>query len=141
VLATAGLGDDILLWAMPSGELVGALSGHEVAVLSVGFIQEGRHLVSLGYEKAVKLWETETWEETRTLRLDGPGVRGMVPAPDGRTVAVGAEGEVQLWSLSGELQERLPVGVKGVSGLAFSPDGTGLAVGAADGRIRVWGLE
>jgi WD40 repeat protein len=55
---------------------------------------------------------------------------------------VGAEGEVQLWSLEGgELKERFPVGVKGVSGLAFSPDGTGLAVGAADGRIRVWAVE
>ncbi|MGD2148175.1 MAG: WD40 repeat domain-containing protein [Anaerolineae bacterium] len=141
-LATAGLGDEISLWALPSGGLVGALSGHEIAVLSLAFVDGGERLVSLGYEKTVRAWATGTWEERIVLPLNGPTVRGMAMAPSEDTVAVAAEGEVQLWSLaSGELRERVAIGVKGVGGMAFSSDGKRLAVGGADGRIRVFGLE
>ena len=141
-LATAGLGDNISLWALPSGEPIGVLSGHEMAVLSLAFIDGGTRLVSLGYDKTVRVWDAGAWQQRSVLPLEGPTVRGMAMAPGEDMVAVAAEGEVQLWSLAGgELLERVAIGVKGVSGVAFSPDGTRLAVGGADGRIRVFGLE
>ena len=140
-LATAGLGGDISLWALPAGEKIGALSGHEVAAWSLAFVHVGRFLVSLGYEGTIKFWDTESWGEARTLRPEEPGVRGLAFSPDEELLALSMEGKVQLWSVGEWAQQaELSVGTKSVSSLAFAPDGRWLAVGAADKKIRVWAL-
>ena len=140
-LATAGLGDEIGLWALPSGERMGALAGHQVAVTSLASIHGGRTLVSMGHERSIKFWDTGTWQETQTLLLDAPSVRGMAFSHDERLLAVSTEHEIQLLSVdSGTLQAALSVSPKSVSALAFSPDGRWLAAGAADRKIRVWDL-
>jgi WD40 repeat protein len=142
ILATAGLGDDILIWSLPSGEPVGTLSGHKTAVMSLAFINEGRRLVSLGYEQAIRFWDTRTWREVREERASAKGLRGLAFSPDERIAALSLESRVQLWSVEKwALQEELPVGTKVVNGMAFSPDGGWFAAGAADKRIRVWELE
>jgi WD40 repeat protein len=140
-LATAGLGDDIALWSLPSSELLGTLAGHQTAVGSLQFVDGGRTLVSLGYEQAIKFWDTTTWQEARSLRADAPGVRGLAFSPDEKIVALSLESRVQLWSVDDwSLQAELPVSTKVVNGMAFSPDGRWFAAGAADGKIRVWTL-
>lgn len=146
VLATGGLGGQILLWALPSGEPLIALPGHETAVLALRALDGGRTLASLGYEGVARFWDTKGWDEVRNLKLtSGPGpagapaVRGMAFAPDEKTVAVALEGVVQLWSIEeARLVEELPVSTRAVNGMAFSPDGRWLAAGAADGKIRIW---
>jgi WD40 repeat protein len=140
-LATAGLGDEIGLWSLPDGKPLGTLAGHQTAIGSLTFLDEGRSLASLGYEQTIRFWDTATWQEVRAVRSDTPGVRGMVFAPGEATVALSLEGKVQLWSVpEWALQVELPVGTKVVSAMAFSADGRWLAVGAADRKIRVWQL-
>jgi WD40 repeat protein len=141
MLATAGLGDDILLWSLPSGTSLATLSGHRIAVGSLTFVGEGRFLVSLGYEQTIKFWNTETWQAARTLR-PAAGVRGMAFSPDEKTIALSMESKVQLWSAEDwALRAELPISTKAVNGMAFSPDGRWLAVGAADGMIRIWDMS
>jgi WD40 repeat protein len=141
VLATAGLGDDIALWSLPTGDPLGTLSGHRIAVLALAAIDEGRTLVSLGYEQAIRFWEVKSGQMVRSHVLAGTGARAMRFSPDERTLALGLEGRVQLWSVADwALRAELPVGTKALYGSAFSPDGRWLAVGAADGKIRVWAL-
>ena len=140
-LATSGLGDDIYLWTLPSGEQTGMLSGHEVAVGSLGFIGEGRTLVSMGYEGTIKFWNTTNWQETRSVTPDQPGLRGLVFSPDEQVMAISMESKVQLWSVEDwTLKGEIPISTKAVNGMAFSPDGRWLAVGAADKKIRIWEL-
>ena len=140
-LAAVGLGGDISLWALPAGEKIGVLSGHEVAAWSLAFVHAGRFLVSFGYEGTIKFWDTESWEEARTLRPQAPGVRGLAFSLDEALIALSMEGKAQLWSVEEwALQAELPVSTKSVSSVAFAPDGRWLAVGAADKKIRVWAL-
>jgi len=146
VLATGGLGGQILLWALPSGEPLISLPGHQTAVVALRALNGGRTLASLGYEGVARFWDTKSWDEVRSLRI-APGtgstgalaVRGMAFAPDEKTMAVALEGKVQLWSVEeARLLEELPVSTRAVNGMAFSPDGRWLAAGAADGKIRIW---
>ena len=138
-LAAAGLGGDISIWALPSGERIATLSGHQTAVMSLVFAHRGRSLVSLGYEQEVRFWDTGTWRAARVLQVPGVGARGLVLSPDERTAAVTVEGRVQLWAVADwSLEAELPVSVKALYGTTFSPDSHWLATGAADGNIRVW---
>ena len=110
--------------------------------MSLEFIDDGRHLVSLGYDQSIKLWDTSSWREVRELRADDPGVRGMAFSPDENIIALSLESRVQLWSADNwRLKTELPVDTKVVNGMAFSPDGRWFAIGAADRKIRVWELE
>ena len=124
---------------MPSGQSIGTLSGHQTAVRSLSFIDEGRTLVSLGYEESIRFWDTATWQETRTVRSSASGVRGMALSPDETQLALSLESRVQIWSLAGwELAAELPVSTKVVSAMTFSPDGRWFVAGGADKKVRVW---
>jgi WD40 repeat protein len=107
---------------------------------SLAFTKDGRYLASVGYEQTAKLWSTEDWTVVRSLDLAArPGFLAI--APDDRTLAIGTEYKVLLWSVEdGGSSVKLPVSVKGVYQLAFSGDGKWLAMAAADGKVRVWEL-
>lgn len=139
ILATCGLGDEIYLWHLPSGERAGELTGHKTAVMNVRFVQNGRYLMSLGYEQTIRFWDTETWQETRMLRPEVPSARGIVFSHDEQLAALLLEGRVDIMSVAKwtKLNE-LAISAKSVGSAAFSPDGRWLAVGAADRKIRVW---
>jgi WD40 repeat protein len=138
-LATGGLGDEIALWSLPSGERTGTLAGHKAAVLHLSFLGEGGQLVSMGHEGDIRFWDTSTWETTRLLEGAAEGVRGLTFSPGEAQVALPLESKVQLRSVDDwALQEELPIETKVVSSVAYSPDGRQLAVGAADRKIRVW---
>ena len=121
------------------GEQIGTLSGHKVAVGSLNFINEGHHLVSLGYDQTIKVWDANQWRELQTIQLNVAGVRGMVLSPNEKLAAISMESKVQLWLVAEwRLQAELPISTKAVGGMAFSPDGRWLAVGAANKKIRIW---
>lgn len=139
VLATCGLGDEINLWHLPSGESAGQLTGHKTAVMNVKFVEDGRYLMSFGYEQTIKFWDTETWDVARVVRPMVPSSRGIVLSDDEELAAVLLEGRVDIMSVKDWTQQgELAFTAKSVGSAAFSQDGRWLAVGAADRKIRIW---
>jgi WD40 repeat protein len=95
----------------------------------------------LGYEQAIKQWDTALWRETKSIRPKSPLARAVVFSPDERQAAVSLEGRVDLYNTAEwELTAQLPISTPAVNGVAFSPDGKWLAVGAADKKIRIFEL-
>jgi WD40 repeat protein len=139
LLATCGLGDEIFLWYLPTGAQAGVLTGHKTAVMNLKFVQNGRFLMSIGYEQTIKFWDTNTWKEARMLRPEVPTARGIAFSHDEKLAALLLEGRVDIMDLeSWSKLKELTIGAKSVGSAAFSPDGRWLAVGAADRKIRVW---
>ena len=142
LLATGGLGDNVSLWRLPSGEKEGELTGHKTAVINVRFSQDGEQLVTLGYEQTLKFWDTATWQELRSLQPSTPTSRGIIFSDDERMAALLLEGRVDVMSVGDwSTVHDFRLSPKSVGSAAFSPDGRWFAVGAADRRIRIWPMD
>jgi WD40 repeat protein/serine/threonine protein kinase len=113
---------------------------HTGAVWGVAFSPGGDRLVSGGMDKAVRIWNANTWEEVVTLRDPTGGVTALALSPDGRQVATGGtDATVKIWDIaSGELLRTLHGHMHWVVGVAFSPDGRQVASCSLDGTVKLW---
>jgi WD40 repeat protein len=137
-LAVAGLGEQISIWQLPTGRPIGRVEGHKIAVLYLGFIQDGRYLVSLGQEGDIIFWDTRTWQQERITTPDIP-VRTIAFDRTDNLIALSSEGKIQIRRVSDwQLVVEVKPGARVIPAISFSPDGHWLAVGAADKKIRVW---
>jgi WD40 repeat protein len=138
-LATGGLGDNIEVWNIQTGELYQTLVGHQTAILSIKYIHDGDRLFTIGYEGTVLYWRTSKWEVESSFNVGVDKLRGAyIPSGD-KIVAVVGEGRIHFRHLEDwKMVYDLDIGTKAVNGVSLSPDGLWFAVGAADKKIRVW---
>ncbi|MEV6957832.1 WD40 repeat domain-containing protein [Streptomyces sp. NPDC051207] len=144
-LASTGADRSVRLWHLPRTTLTDFTN----PLTSVAYSPDGALLAAASTDDAlVRLWDVRRPGQPRRLPRPLTGheaeVMTVAFAPDGRTVASGAQdGTVRLWSVaspsrpapSGTLRAAHPGGVLSV---AFSPDGRTLATAGGDGRIRLW---
>jgi len=124
--------------------------GHSAIVKKIRFTRDGKRLISIGGDKAIRIWDTDFGALRRTIRGqigDGPvgKLYAMALSPVGRILAVGGYGkppdygEIRLFLLESGKQIGLLEGHKStIHSLAFNPDGDLLASGSADDSIRLW---
>lgn len=95
----------------------------------------GRAVVCGGRDGSVVL----SHGATVTLRESGPAVRAVIFAPDGETIAVGAQGDaITFYAVATGQQSGAIAGKFFVRGLAYSPDGRVLAAALSDGTCLLW---
>ena len=139
VLASAGIGGDILLWDVDSGETVGALEGHTTAAGSLQLDPDGDRLWSLGYDGRILVHSLADRSIEREIEVAEARPFMMCLSTDGSRLGMTYSGGAAVYST--EPFERIGAAttkVKGMYGVAFSPDGSLLAAASADGKTRVW---
>src|SRR5262249_13514413 len=109
------------------------------------FSPDGRQLASASWDGSVKLWDTATGLEIRTLRGHGDQVLGVAFHPDGQRLAsCSTDKTVKIWdSVSGQELLTLKGHTSLVYTVSFSPDGHRLASAGAGGglaepTVRLW---
>jgi RNA polymerase sigma factor (sigma-70 family) len=132
----------LVLWEVPTGKKVREFRGHEKTVSSLAFTPDGLHLLSLSWDRTIRLWEVATGREIRRWPIQGGWQLAL--SPDGKTVAgmthVPSGYAFTLWDVATGAKIRdLPlVGDQdGSKTVAFSPDGKTLASGG-DRVLRLW---
>jgi WD40 repeat protein len=136
-LATGSLDQTARLWDTSVRRQPDILRKPRERSNCVAFSPDGK-LLATNAGSTVTVRDTARAEEVGTRLHHGTPVRGVAFFPDGRTLAsAGADGKVQLWSVSSRQELAAFQAKKGpIASLALSPDGRFLAV--AGGGVSVW---
>jgi WD40 repeat protein/tRNA A-37 threonylcarbamoyl transferase component Bud32 len=145
-LATAGGDGTAKVWNLKTRAVIRTLDADTDFVYSVAFHPEGTHVAAAGADRQVRVWDLTTGHEV--FRRPGfVGIHygtayGVAFSPDGRRLAAGNEGVVNLWDWrNGQLLRSLPGHEKRAISVAFSPDGRRLASGSWSGGVMIWDAE
>jgi WD40 repeat protein len=145
--SAAGYGEDIRMWALPSGRAAARPPGKLAEFTSdwePALSPDGRTLAVLGPGLDIEIIDVRTGRRRVSLPNPGEVLFGVRFTPDGRFV-VGADsrGSVRLWSTA----TWRPAGrvLRGQSGAVYwhavSPDSHTLATGSTDGIMRLFDLR
>jgi WD40 repeat protein len=131
----------------PAGQEPLALAGHLGLVESIRFSPDGKTLLSVGWDRTVRIWDVEDGpieafgQEVARLRVDSE-IYAAGLSPDGSTVAIAGIDGLCFWDWKDASAEvRRLEGVGPSRALAFSPDGRTLALGGFDHLIRMIDVE
>ncbi len=91
---------EIKFWEVATGETTGfAPKGSAGFVKCVAFTPDGKTLASLDAKEGIKLWEVASGKVRANLKEENDKASSMAVSRDGRFLAAGLWGEIQLWEL------------------------------------------
>lgn len=114
--------------------------GHSDRITGLAFHPIQEFLVSSSDDGRIKIWDSETGDNEKTLTGHSGNVRQIAFSPDGSTLASASrDTTVKLWSLTKFTCFKT---LKGhdhqVTGVAYTPNGDHVLSCSWDGTIRVW---
>jgi WD40 repeat protein len=114
-------------------------TGHVAQVMAIAFSPDGKALASASAndENTIKLWDTSSGAELRSLNGHTDRILSVVFSPDGKTLISGSgDKSIRLWDVQTGVQMRT-LSSDSVGSLALSPDGKILASCSYDKTVRL----
>ena len=140
LLASSGIGEELILWDVASGNKVNSIKG---GFAPFSFSPDGNQLATADNE--VKLWDIRNPKkitEVVTLPFNEAGrvnswARAVDFSPDGKLIAIGyAHGTINVWDLqTKQLVKTLKTSLSDMEFLKFSPDNKFLVSGGPERYI------
>jgi WD40 repeat protein/tRNA A-37 threonylcarbamoyl transferase component Bud32 len=111
---------------------------------SPGFVLtgDGRSVITASRQDELVWWDLRSRKPIRRPSRIGTGHHALALSPDGRTIAVGVEGGIQLVDTrSGDVRTAGGLLDGAPNWLLFSPDGRTVVSTALDGGVALWDVE
>ncbi len=147
LLASGGSDGAIFLWDLQAARSRQLGAGHASPVQTLTFAPDSRLVATGDYSGVVKLWDSSTDAEMGTIHtakassadlLETSEINALAFAPDGKTLAIAVDSQVQCWDAYSRRWQTTFLGNAGkVYSVAYSHDGSMLAFGTQNGTIQV----
>jgi WD40 repeat protein/Flp pilus assembly protein TadD len=124
------------LFDLPSRKERTACQGHIGPVFAIAFDGDGKHLISGGLDRSVRIWNAATSEQEACIANPGP-VFALAMTPDARVMAVMGTDAIRVRDVARPIQFTVLHHAAPVQALAFSPDGRTLASYGMD-ETKIW---
>lgn len=126
------------VFARADGPASRTLEGH-TGTVRPAFAPDGKTVATGSDDQTIKLWDTVTGKELRSLPGHVRGVWRVAFSPDGKVLAAVADKRVFLWNpATGEKIREFEAHADTIRAVAFSPDGKALATGGTDETVHLW---
>jgi len=155
-----GVGTEICIFDVFSGEQTTALAHDGGHITSIDFSPDGRHMLVCAWGKSIAtkladgrtryssaknhtatLWQLEKSAIEATVFLPEGKIGPGVFSPDGGRFAVANDSQVMIYRLDGEAESMLPKTPGRIWRLAFASDSRGLYTAHRDASVLAWGAE
>lgn len=143
-----------LIFSQSNPQLIIDTKGHTAPVSGMFFINNGENLLSVSQDKTIRIWDTESGQLKRTLRINiGNDVIGSIYCadyhPSADLLALGGYlapkttpselGKIILIKISsGEIVDELHWHRSTINTIKFSAEGNFLFAGDSDGKLSMW---
>jgi WD40 repeat protein len=134
----------VRVWDMDAGAEIRRIDAHpRFWVTVLGFLPDGRRVLSGGTDYQLRLWDLQAGAEIRRLHGLRVPIEGLAIAPDGRHALSSGllDSHLRLWDIDtgGEVYRYDVPQVRLTSG-AFTRDGRQAIWAAYDGVLRIWDI-
>ena len=141
-LVSASLDGTSILWNLvgKGGKLHSPIQ-HNASVYTAKFSPDGNTFATGSADKLIRLWDTNTTEQTLTFIGHKDSVRIFDFSPDGSTLVSGSpDGKIIVWDIVGARRRIEILGhTGGIKALAYTEDNRIRACGTGlDGKLRLW---
>jgi len=124
----------------PSVELT-TLTGSS-SVWDIAFSTDGKYLASGSRDNTVKVYRTDSFQETKTLTGHSSDVLSISFSPNGKYLASGSEDKtIKVYQTEGFDEIKTLTVASSVWTIAFSPDDKYLVSGSRDNTVKVYRTE
>jgi len=143
LLLSAGLDGKVKIWdVFNSGKCMRTYLGHSKGVRDITFSNDGRRFISTGYDRNVRVWDTETGAVIRTFNT-GKVYYCVTLHPDDSKQNVLMAGcqdkKIYQWDIeTGDTVQEYNYHLGAVNTVTFVEDGQRFVTTSDDKSIRIW---
>lgn len=138
IASVNGNSQEIQIWNPVTGEILLSFFGYTKDNSSIMFSPDGTLLVSDDTDNYIRLWDADTGQLQRIIKIDSDYLFSFTFSPDGKTIATTGYQQILLWNVeTGQLRRELKGHTDKVYSVAFSPDSNTIASSGFQ-EIRLW---